>query len=160
MTNLSILNFIKVKDKGMTNKQADNKQYATFETEHRVRPDDIDMFQHVHNSKYFDYVLAARYEQMEQYYGMSMEKFIERGFGWVVSKVYIEYRRPLAMGDHFLVRTGIESINEKGCRVNFVITNKATQKASCEGWFEYVMIDIKTGRSQKIPQDVIEVYTV
>lgn len=32
--------------------------YKTFETEHRVRPDDIDMFQHVHNSKYLDYVLA------------------------------------------------------------------------------------------------------
>ena len=41
----------------------DTPIYATFETELRVRPDDIDMFQHAHNSKYFDYVLAARYEQ-------------------------------------------------------------------------------------------------
>ena len=136
------------------------KQFATFETEHRVRPDDIDMFQHVHNSRYFDYVLAARYEQMERFYGMSMEKFIERGFGWVVSKVYMDYKRPLLLGDLFSVRTGIESINEKGCRVQFVITSKKTKKRICEGWFEYVMIDLKTGRSQKIPQDVIDLYGV
>lgn len=136
------------------------KQYATFETEHRVRPDDIDMFQHVHNSKYFDYVLAARYEQMETCYGMGMEKFMERGFGWVVRKVYFDYKRPLLMGDYFLVRTGIDSIDDKGCRVSFVITNKATKKICCDGWFDYVMIDMQTGRSQKIPQDVIEHYQI
>ena len=38
--------------------------YSRFETELQVRPDDIDMNQHVHNSRYFDYVLAARYDQM------------------------------------------------------------------------------------------------
>lgn len=144
----------------MTSETLNDKQYARFETEHRVRPDDIDMFQHVHNSRYFDYVLAARYEQMERFYGMSMETFMERGYGWVVSHVYVEYKRPLALGDSFLVQTGIVSINDKGCRVNFVITNKATRKTSCEGWFEYVMIDIKTGRSQKIPQDVIDLYAI
>ena len=30
-----------------------------FETELQVRPDDIDMNQHVHASRYHDYVLAA-----------------------------------------------------------------------------------------------------
>jgi acyl-CoA thioesterase FadM len=34
-----------------------------FETELQVRPDDIDMNQHVHGSRYMDYVLAARYDQ-------------------------------------------------------------------------------------------------
>ncbi|MGY0035466.1 acyl-CoA thioesterase [Pedobacter sp. NJ-S-72] len=42
-------------------------EYSIFETALKVRPDDIDMFNHVHNSKYFDYVLAARYDQMEQF---------------------------------------------------------------------------------------------
>ena len=37
-----------------------NLHRTKFETEMQVRPDDIDMFQHVHSSKYLDYVLAAR----------------------------------------------------------------------------------------------------
>ncbi|WP_419698141.1 acyl-CoA thioesterase [Mucilaginibacter sp. NFX135] len=135
-------------------------QYSTFETELRVRPDDIDMFQHVHNSKYFDYVLAARYDQMERCYGMAMEKFMERGFGWVIRIAHVDYKRPLAMGDYFIVKTGIESINEKGCRVQFTITNKATGKISCDGYFDYVMIDMATGRGAKIPQDVIDHYLI
>ena len=43
-------------------------EFSTFETIVPVRPDDIDMNQHVHNSKYLDYVLAARLDQMERCY--------------------------------------------------------------------------------------------
>ncbi|MFD0792100.1 acyl-CoA thioesterase [Mucilaginibacter litoreus] len=134
--------------------------YSTFETEHRVRPDDIDMFQHVHNSKYFDYVLAARYEQMDRFYGMSMEKFMQRGFGWVVRTAHVDYKRALTMGEYFTVRTGIEKINDKGCRVAFTLTSKATGKVCCDGYFDYVMIDMQTGRGVKIPEDVIEHYGI
>ena len=49
--------------------------YARFETELRVRPDDIDMYQHVHSSRYMDYVLAARFDQMETGYKMPMSEF-------------------------------------------------------------------------------------
>ncbi|MBE9583199.1 acyl-CoA thioesterase [Mucilaginibacter sp. JRF] len=133
--------------------------YKIFETELKVRPDDIDMYQHVHNSKYFDYVLAARYEQMDVNYGMSMETFMQRGFGWLVQTVYINYKRALKMGDIFIVRTGIEDINNRNCRVKFSILNKSTGKESCDGWFDFVLIDINTNRGVQIPADVIEHYT-
>ncbi len=44
-----------------------------FETALQVRPDDIDMNQHVHASRYMDYVLAARYDQMARCYQMAIE---------------------------------------------------------------------------------------
>jgi YbgC/YbaW family acyl-CoA thioester hydrolase len=133
--------------------------YATFETEYRVRPDDIDMYRHVHNSKYFDYVLAARYDQMERCYGMAMEVFLDKGFGWLVRSVYMDYKRPLILGDYFIVTTGINSINEKNCRVNFTIKNKATGKICCDGWFDFIMITIADGKLARISADVIAHYT-
>jgi len=132
--------------------------YATYESELRVRPDDIDMYNHVHNSKYFDYVLAARYDQMERCYGLGMDKFIERGFGWLVRTVYMDYKRALKMSDYFLVRTGITSIDEKKCKVHFEIISKMTNKTCCDGWFDFVLIDLKTNKGVLIPQDVIEHY--
>src|SRR5688572_5943127 len=62
----------------------DARVFSRFETEMEVRPDDIDMFQHVHASRYQDYVLAARFEQMKRCYKMSMEEFLARGLGWFV----------------------------------------------------------------------------
>jgi len=134
--------------------------YSIYESEMRVRPDDIDMFNHVHSSKYMDYVMAARYDQMERCYGMSMEMFLERGFGWLVRGVHMDFKRPLKMSDYFLVRTGIDTIDEKKCRVNFEILSKATNKTCCDGWFDFVLIDMQTGKGVAIPKDVLEHYSL
>lgn len=136
------------------------KTYSRFKTEHKVRPDDIDMFNHVHNSIYLDYVLAARYEQMELFYGMSMEKFMEIGYGWVVQSVQINYKRPLGLGDKFVVETGIESINKKGCRVTFEIKNLKNNKLNTDGWFDFIMIDLKTGRGVAVNEEMINLYSI
>jgi YbgC/YbaW family acyl-CoA thioester hydrolase len=134
-------------------------KYSTFETEFRVRPDDIDMYKHVHVSKYIDYVLAARYDQMDRCYGMSMEKFFDRGFGWLVRGVSVDYKRPLLMSDYFIVSTGIDTIEERKCRVKFSIRNKTTNKISCDGWFDFALIDLQTAKGVTIPRDIIKHYT-
>lgn len=134
--------------------------YSTFRSLFKVRPDDIDMFQHVHNSKYFDYVLAARYDQMERYYGTTMEEYMQRGYGWVIRTAHVNYKRPLKMGQEFYVETGIERIQERGCTVKFSIFFKEGEKLSCDGWFEYIMVDLSSGRSIKVPEDLLEQYLV
>src|SRR3954471_14925089 len=104
-----------------------------FETELQVRPDDIDMNQHVHNSRYYDYVLAARYDQMARCYKMSMDEFIKAGFGWVVQSAYIEYKRPLFIAEWFLVRTWVESIEKESVKVQFEILRKSNNKLCSNG---------------------------
>jgi acyl-CoA thioester hydrolase/thioesterase-3 len=134
--------------------------FSRFKTEYVVRPDDIDMFQHVHNSKYFDYVLTARYDQMRECYGMTMEQFISEGYGWVVKTAFVDYKRPLKMGNKFIVETGIESMHKKGCRVSFEISFKENAKLACDGWFDYILIDLKTGRSTIINEEMIKKYSI
>ncbi len=134
--------------------------YSRFTTEFKVRPDDIDMFNHVHNSTYFDYVLAARYEQMAANYGMPMEEFLQGGYGWVVRAAFVDYKRPLGLGDYFSVETGIQTINKKGCRVSFEIKIKKTGKIACDGWFDYVMIDIQSGRGMNVSEEMIKRYSI
>lgn len=134
--------------------------HSKFESELQVRPDDIDMNQHVHNSRYFDYVLAARYEQMERCYKMPMEEFIKLGFGWVIKTAHIEYKRPLAMGDSFIVRTWIQEIYKDGVKVHFEIVKKDNGKLSCDGYFHYTMINLTTGRAEAIPEWIVQKYSV
>src|SRR6266850_7608190 len=92
---------------------------SRFETELQVRPDDIDMNQHVHASRYMDYVLAARYDQMARCYKVSMEEFIQQGHGWYVRTSHIEYKRPLGLGNYFTVRTWIDEMFKDGVLVKF-----------------------------------------
>ncbi len=134
--------------------------YSKFESEILVRPDDIDMNNHVHNSKYLDLVLAARYEQMTRDYKMSMDEFIQRGFGWVVSACFIQFRRPLVLGDVAIVKTGIEGFGTTSAKVGFEIKRKATGKVSADGYFEYTLVNLQTGRAENIPDDIVQRYSI
>ena len=131
-----------------------------FETELQVRPDDIDMNQHVHGSRYMDYVLAARYEQMERCYQMSMEEFIQKGFGWYVATAHLEYKRPLGMGDRFIVRTWVEDLLKTSVKVRFEIMKKERRKLCCDGYFNYTMISLKNGRAETIPDWIVAKYSI
>lgn len=127
---------------------------SRFTSEIPVRPDDIDMFQHVHNSRYLDYVQAARYDQMVRCYKMSMEEFMITGYGFVVKRAEINYKRPLVMGDIMLISTQVKEFNGSDIIVEFEIVNKKNEKVSCDGQMLYTMINLKTGRSEKISEEV------
>jgi YbgC/YbaW family acyl-CoA thioester hydrolase len=131
-----------------------------FETDLQVRPDDIDMNQHVHGSRYFDYVLAARYDQMARCYHMSMEEFIKAGYGWYARAAHLDYKRPLRLGDHFVVRTWIDNVFKEGVRVQFIILKKTPVKICCEGYFDYTLINLKTTRAEPIPEWILKKYVI
>jgi len=131
-----------------------------FTSELQVRPDDIDMNNHVHASKYFDYVLAARYDQMARCYKMGMEGFLARGLGWFVRSAHIEYKRPLKIGEHFSVTTWIDQVDDQSVRVQFEITKRSNGKTSAEGHCVYTLVSAESGRAQSIPPDVLAKYTV
>ena len=134
--------------------------YAWFESEIIIRPDDIDVNAHVHNSRYLDLVLAARYDQMDRCYGMSMERFLEQGFSWVNTKTMIQYKRELVMGDVAIVRTRVGEMLSKGVRVDFEILRKATGKVVADGWQEYMMISVESGRAATIPDEIRRIYSI
>jgi len=127
---------------------------SRFTSEIPVRPDDIDMFQHVHNSRYLDYIQAARYDQMVRCYKMSMQEFMIMGYGFVVKKTELNFKRPLVMGDIMLISTQVKEFNGSDISVHFEIVNKKNDKISCDGIMLYTMINLKTGRSEKISLEI------
>jgi len=134
--------------------------YAKFETELQVRPDDIDLYQHVHSTRYLDYVLAARFIQMERNYGMSMADFADRGLGWYMTSSRVDYKRPLGLGDSMVVRCWIVEFTETGCRLQFEIDRLPQRKRSCEGFCDYALIDLKTNRAVPLPEDIRTKYSI
>lgn len=134
--------------------------FSKFETELAVRPDDIDLYQHVHSTRYLDYVLAARFDQMERHYGMGMQAFADRGLGWFMHSATIHYKRPLGWGDRMIVRCWVDHITETGCRVAFEIDKLPQRKRSCDGHCDYTLVTLPNGRATPIPDDVKAKYSI
>lgn len=133
---------------------------SVFESELSVRPDDIDMNQHVHGSRYMDYVLAARYDQMDRCYGMSMDAFIQLGLGWYIRVAHVEYKRPLKMGDRMIVRTWVDEMFKDGVLVRFEILKCNNRKLASDGYFHYTMVSLRTGRAEAIPDEIRAKYSI
>lgn len=134
--------------------------FSEFETDVVIRPDDIDMNNHVHSSKYMDYVLAARYDQMQRHYKMSMNEFLEKGMNWYISACHIEFKREMKLGDEIAVRTKVAEASGAQARVSFKIIFRQTGKSAAEGYFLYTLINTKNGRPVRIPDDVVERYSI
>jgi YbgC/YbaW family acyl-CoA thioester hydrolase len=141
---------------------------SKFETLIEVRPSDIDGNRHVHNTVYFDYVLAARYDQMARCYKVPMSTFDEHGWSWMIRAAEIEHKRPLLIGDTARVRTWVEGIGDAGrgkrarslCTIRFEIESVKSGKVAARGRINYVMVDAKTGSPVEIPDFIIEKYSI
>ena len=105
-------------------------------------------------------MLAARFEQMEKNYGMSMQAFADRGLGWWMTTATIHYKRPLGWGDRMIVRCWIDHFTETGCRVDFEIEKQPAGKRVCDGHCSYTLVTLATGRSTPIPEDVRAKYSI
>lgn len=134
--------------------------YATFETEMSVRPDDIDFHGHVHASKYQDYLLAARFDQMKRCYGMAMGDFHARGLSWFVKTAHFEYHRGLRLGESMVVRTRVAELHRRGVRVAFEILRLPDRKPAVAGWCDYVLIRLDDGRPVSVPEDIVQAYSI
>jgi len=137
-----------------------NPDYSVFETEINVRPDDIDMNNHVHFSKYLDYLLMARFDQMRKDYKVPMEEFLNRGLSWVASTVHIDFIREVKLGDKVIVRTQVNSYEGAQVKVNFWVMKIETNKVTAEGYSVYTMVSTVNGRPTRIPEDIIQKYTI
>ncbi len=134
--------------------------YATFETEMSVRPDDIDFHGHVHASKYQDYLLAARFDQMERCYRMSMTDFHERGLSWFVKTSHFDYHRGLRLGERMVVATRVAEVHRRGVRVAFEILRLPDRKTAVSGWCDYLLIRLDSGKPVSVPEDIEQTYSV
>lgn len=77
-------------------------RYA-FEYEMKVRDYECDIQGVVNNANYQHYMEHARHEYLESI-GVSFSELHDKGFDLMVSKITIEYKRPLRGSDRFAVR--------------------------------------------------------
>lgn len=113
-----------------------------FEFEMKVRDYECDIQGVVNNANYQHYMEHSRHEFLESS-GVSFGELHGKGVDLMVSKVSIEYKRPLRGGDRFVVRINMV---RKGAKMLIAqdIYNLADNKLSTKG--EVEVICLKNGR--------------
>ena len=113
-----------------------------YRLEMKVRDYECDIQGVVNNANYQHYLEYARHEFLE-YIGGSFSKMHEEGYDMMVSKITLEYKRPLRGGDRFVVCINAQ---RKGAKLVFMqdIYNLADDTLALKG--EVDVICLKNGR--------------
>ena len=108
----------------------------------KVRDYECDIQGVVNNANYQHYLEYARHEFLE-YIGGSFSQMHDEGFDMMVSKITLEYKRPLRGGDRFVVCINAQ---RKGAKLVFMqdIYNLADDTLVLKG--EVDIICLKNGR--------------
>lgn len=85
-----------------------------------VRGYHVDMYGHVNNARYLEFLEEGRWASLEA--NVDLAKWAARGLGFMVVNININYRRAVGPGERLLVSTALEKIGSRSATLKQEIT--------------------------------------
>lgn len=120
----------------------------------KVRGFHLDIYQHVNNARYLEFLEEARWEYLED--TGDLEYFQSLGLAWVIVNININYRASATMGQTLNVTTALSKVGGKSAVFNQVITLAGTDTIVADADITFVLLNQKTGKPVKIEGEVLE----
>ncbi|MDO5687095.1 MAG: thioesterase family protein [Neisseria sp.] len=118
----------------------------------KVRGYHLDVYQHVNNARYLEFLEEARWALFED--GQLLRIFAEKNLGFAVVNINISFRRAAVMGDVLDIRTEFAGFGEKSSVLKQTIFIAGTEKVVAEADVTYVILDLNTNRAIVLDDDL------
>lgn len=122
-------------------------------TEIKIRGYHTDLYQHVNNARYLEFLEEARWQLLEDH--MDLKTFMKSGFLFFVVNINISYRSPARVGDTVLIQSGLKKFGNKSVVIRQQISNKATGTVCVDADVTFVIADTG-GRPLTVEADLKE----
>lgn len=83
----------------------------THRTEIKVRGYHLDLYQHVNNARYLEFMEEARWRFFEEY--GDLPRFLNSGLALIVVNININYRRAASMNEQLVIESELEDIRRR-----------------------------------------------
>jgi YbgC/YbaW family acyl-CoA thioester hydrolase len=120
----------------------------------RVRSYELDGLGHLNHAVFLSYFEQARFDALEGA-GVSPRMMREEGWGVMVVRVEVDFRRELRQGEWVRIRTGVESMRNSSMVLTQVMEKEATGETSAEARVVAVWVRLGGGPI-RIPAPVRE----
>lgn len=119
---------------------------------------DIDELEHVNNRVYLRWMEeSARYASAQN--GWSTERYFEEGNGaWVAREHWVEYLRPVKLGEEVTVYTWVQSVSGPSSLRRYVM--KKGGKICCVAATEWSYVNLATRRAENCPADLAKCFEI
>ncbi|MBM7342826.1 acyl-CoA thioesterase [Pantoea coffeiphila] len=117
-----------------------------MQTTIKVRGYHLDVYQHVNNARYLEFLEEARWawlEETESFHWMTTNHL-----AFIVVNININYRRPAVLGDVLLVSSKVQQLNGKSGVIAQTVTLQPGGEVVADALLTFVCIDLRTQKAQ------------
>ncbi|QNM97316.1 acyl-CoA thioesterase [Chitinimonas koreensis] len=120
-----------------------NASFQPHITEIKVRGYHLDLYGHVNNARYLEFLEEARWGFTEAY--GSVEFFVKSGLAFVIVNINIDYRRAALMGEELSIETAVKKVGGRSAVIHQVVRLKGTPTVIAEADVTFVIFSQQAG---------------
>lgn len=120
----------------------------------KVRGYHLDVYQHVNNARYLEFLEEARWEWLESEAGFRW--MTENNIAFIVVNININYRSPAVLGDKLRIDSQMVQLNGKSGVLSQKVTQDPAGTAVADALLTFVCVDLKTQRALPIEGELRE----
>ena len=125
-----------------------------MQTQIKVRGYHLDVYQHVNNARYLEFLEEARWHGLD--YSDSFHWMTAHNIAFVVVNININYRRPAVLSDLLQVTSQLHQLNGKSGILSQVITLEPEGQVVADALITFVCIDLKTQKALALEGELRE----
>lgn len=119
-----------------------------------VRGYHLDMYGHVNNARYLEFLEEGRWATLVD--TSTMQIFEEKGWAFFIVNINISYKSPATFGDVLTISVDPDKQGNTSLSLRQEIRNKKTGALVVEAFVTYVIFDSKKGRPVRVTEEVLE----
>lgn len=125
----------------------------------KVRFSDCDPIGHLNNTKYIEYMLNAREDHVESFYGFTYEEYTRKtGCTWITIQNEIAYLKEVRYNARVQISSKTISISDRISKVEILMKDETGRQIHAVLWITVIYFNMKTRKSDVHPPETRELF--
>ena len=130
-----------------------------LKTKRKVRFQDCDPFNHLNNSKYLEYFINVREDQIAENYDLDIFKYMKNtGLSWVVASNQISYLKPAFTMETILIESQLIQYTDNLLLVEMKMWNEDETELKAMLWVKFIHYNIQAKKVANHSEDLIKLF--
>lgn len=127
------------------------------EIEIKVRGYHLDVYSHVNNARYLEFLEEGRWALFED---LALTKeALARGYAFNIVNINISYINEACLGEMLILKTELKKYGTKSITLSQKIFRKSDGKQAVDADVTFVILDVKTGKAVELDENLKKLLT-
>lgn len=130
-----------------------------LKTKRKIRFQDCDPFNHLNNSKYLEYFINTREDQIAENYDLDIFKYMkETGLSWVVASNQISYLKPASTMETVVIESQLIQYTANLLLVEMKMWNEQETELKAILWVKFIHYNIQAKKTATHSDDLMQLF--